>query len=272
MKAIIPAAGLGTRFLPATKAVPKELLPVLAKPTIQYVVEESLASEADEVIVITNQRKQDIAAHFSPDPELEHTLEAAGKFDKAAELHAIGAMPVSFVQQPEPLGLGHAVHCAAQKVLEAPVPEPFFVLLGDTLVPEKGVLPRMLEVSRAHGNASVIAVFEVPMDQVSRFGIIGGTALSKDVWRVSALVEKPSQDEAPSQLAIFGRYLLAPRVMEILGRTAPGVGGEIQLTDALIVLLEKEEIYALVMDPQMGYDVGTVESWLETNMLLAQGY
>jgi len=273
MKAIIPAAGLGTRFLPATKSVPKELLPVLAKPTIQYVVEEALASDADEVILICNKQKQAIVAHFSADEDLATLLESGGKAALAAEVRYAGSLPVSFVEQPRPLGLGHAIHCAAEKVLSAEPEkpaEPFFVLLGDVLVPDNRMLPRMLEISRAYGGASVIAVFEVPREQVSRFGIIAGEALSDDVWRITSMVEKPPVDKAPSQFAIFGRYLLTPRIMELLAHTKPGAGGEIQLTDALVELLDSEEVYAYIIDPDEGFDVGTIETWLTTNIELAR--
>jgi UTP--glucose-1-phosphate uridylyltransferase len=278
MKAIIPAAGLGTRFLPATKAQPKEMLPVLDKPTIQYVVEEALAAEADEVLIVSNAQKRAIAEHFSPDEPLAAHLEAHGKGEYAAAVRHAGSLPVSFVEQPEPLGLGHAIHCAADKVLApdkilAPAspdaPEPFYVLLGDVLVPDNGLLPRMLALSRAHGGASVIAVLRVPREQVNRFGIIAGEAIAEDVWHITGMVEKPPIDEAPSELAIFGRYLLTPRVMELLSRVAPGAGGEIQLTDALIGLLEHEEVYALIIDPDEGCDVGTIDDWLKANLRLA---
>ena len=270
MKAIIPAAGLGTRFLPATKAVPKELLPVLSKPTIQYVVEEALVSSADEVVIISNEHKQMIAEHFSDNESLTAFLQATGKAAFAAEVKHVCDLPVSFVEQPEALGLGHAVYCAADKVLFAKVREPFFVLLGDVLVPDNTMLPHMRQISEQHGGASVIAVFEVPLEQVSRFGIIAGEPVSKDVWHVRGMVEKPSQDEAPSRLAIFGRYLLSPRVMELLAFTPPGACGEIQLTDALVELLNEEEIYAYVIGPDEGFDVGTIESWLTTNIELAK--
>jgi UTP--glucose-1-phosphate uridylyltransferase len=318
MKAIIPAAGLGTRFLPATKAQPKEMLPVLAKPAIQYVVEEALAAEASEVVIVSNSQKQSIEAHFSPDEELATHLESAGKQGYADEVRRVGALPVSFVEQAEPRGLGHAIYCASGKVLgavdetvdepvsaagrhaptghpastdgSAPVGrpaqaeygEPFYVLLGDVLVPDNALLPRMLSVSREHGDASVIAVFRVPREQVSRFGVIAGAPVGssacvdgtqsevQDVWRVTGMVEKPSVEEAPSELAIFGRYLLTGRVMHLLSHTAPGAGGEIQLTDALIELLEHEEVYGLIIDPDEGFDVGTIETWLSTNLRLAQ--
>ncbi|MCL1846971.1 MAG: sugar phosphate nucleotidyltransferase [Coriobacteriia bacterium] len=270
MKAIIPAAGLGTRFLPATKAVPKELLPVLEKPAIQYVVEEALAAAADEIIIISSATKHALEAHFNCDLGLEALLAATGKTAYAEAVHHAGNLPVSFIEQAQPLGLGHAIHCAAEKVCAAVAPEPFYVLLGDVLVPENSILPRMLAISQEHDNASVIAVFEVPMEEVSRFGVIAGEAIKQDIWRISEMVEKPPQDRAPSNLAIFGRYLLSPRVMELLAHTVPGVGGEIQLTDALVSLLAEEEMYALVIDPEEGFDVGTVESWLITNIKLAR--
>lgn len=264
MKALIPAAGLGTRFLPATKAQPKEMLLVVDRPAIQYVVEEGLASGADEVVIINSREKKAIENHFSPAPELVATLRARGKDAYAAEVEKVGNYPVSYVYQDEALGLGHAVHCAAEKTGS----EPFYVLLGDVLVPGNTMLPRMQEVSDAHGGASVIAVMPVDEEEVSRFGVIAGAEVEHDVWKISSLVEKPAKEDAPSNLAVFGRYLLSPRVMELLADVAPGAGGEIQLTDALDALLQEEEMYALVIDPKEGYDTGTIESWLETNNAL----
>ena len=261
MKALIPAAGMGTRFLPATKAMPKEMLLVVDKPVIQYVVEEGLASEADEVVIINNPSKKAIEDHFSPDPQLVAYLREKGKTAYADAVQAAGDLNVSYVYQEEALGLGHAVYCAHEKTGD----EPFYVLLGDVLVPGNGMLPAMQAVSDAHGGASVIAVMPVPDDQVSRFGVIGGEALSDDVWKVSKLVEKPPLEEAPSNLAIFGRYLLSPRVMQLLAEVEPSVGGEIQLTSALDAVLLEEEMYALVIDPADGFDTGTIESWLATN-------
>ena len=258
MKALIPAAGLGSRFLPATKAQPKEMLLVVDRPVIQYVVEEGLASAADEVIIINSHDKKSIEEHFTPNPALEAELRKDKYADKVA--HA-GNLNVSYVYQDEPLGLGHAVHCAADRIEG----EPFFVLLGDVLVPDNQMLIKMKEVSDAHNGASVIAVLPVAKEEVDRFGVIAGEALSDDVWKVSSLVEKPAVEEAPSNLAVFGRYLLSPRVMELLAEVKPGAGGEIQLTDALDAVLKEEEMYALVIDPEDGYDTGTIESWLDTN-------
>ncbi|MDR2491926.1 MAG: NTP transferase domain-containing protein [Coriobacteriales bacterium] len=267
MKAVIPAAGLGTRFLPATKAQPKEMLPVLERPALQYVVEEALAAGVSEVIVVSNDDKPSIREHFSPNVPLFEMLSNKGKTSFADAVAHAGGLPVSIVPQPEPLGLGHAVHCAADAV---GADEPFFVLLGDVLVPDNGVLVRMKEVSESHGGASVIAVLRVPREEVSRFGVIDGEPVAGGaVWRVRSLVEKPPCDEAPSELAVFGRYLLTPRVMELLVTTAPGAGGEIQLTDALLALLSEEELYAIEVAPDEGYDTGTLEAWLDTNIRLA---
>ena len=264
MKALIPAAGMGTRFLPGTKAVPKEMLLVVDRPAIQYVVEEGLASGADEVVIINSRSKKAIEDHFTPDPELVAVLRERGKNAYADAVEHAGSLNVSYVYQDEPLGLGHAIRCAAERTAD----EPFFVLLGDVLVPDNAICPKMLEISRAHGGASVIAVLPVPDDQVSRFGIIAGSEVEPGVWKVDSLVEKPALEDAPSNLSVFGRYLLSPRVMELLADVKPGVGGEIQLTDALDAVLREEEMYALVIGDEDGYDTGTVESWLAANNAL----
>lgn len=264
MKALIPAAGLGSRFLPATKAVPKEMLPVVNKPVIQYIVEEGLASGADEVVIINSHDKKAIENHFTPNPALVAHLREHGKDTYADAVEAAGNLNVSYVYQEEPLGLGHAVHCAADKVAG----EPFYVLLGDVIVPDNQMLVRMNEVSAQHGGASVIAVMKVPHEDVSRFGVIAGAPLSDTVWKIDSLVEKPPAEEAPSDLAVFGRYLLSPRVMDLLAEVGPGAGGEIQLTDALDAVLREEEMYALVVDSDEGFDTGTVATWLETNNIM----
>ncbi|MBE6464885.1 MAG: UTP--glucose-1-phosphate uridylyltransferase [Eggerthellaceae bacterium] len=264
MKVLIPAAGLGTRFLPATKAQPKEMLLVVDRPVIQYVVEEGLASAADEVVIINSHEKKAIEDHFSPDPDLVALLRARGKDAYADAVEQVGNYNVSYVYQEEALGLGHAIYCAHEKTAG----EPFYVLLGDVIVPGNQMLPAMQRVSDEHGGASVIAVIPVPDEQVSRFGIIAGEAVSDDVWKIDKLVEKPKLEEAPSNLAVFGRYLLSPRVMELLADAKPTVGGEIQLTDALDAVLAEEEMYALIVDPADGFDTGTVESWLDTNNVL----
>lgn len=265
MKAIIPAAGLGSRFLPETKALPKEMLLLVDRPVIQHIVEEALAAGADEVIIVNSHDKPEIEAHFSPAPALEAELRRRGKDSYARKVEHAGELPVTFVYQEEPLGLGHAIHCAADAVGD----EPFVVSLGDVVVPDPGILKRMMALSSEHDGASVIAVMPVPHEQVSRFGVIDGTDLGDGVWRISSLVEKPPADEAPTDLAIFGRYVLSPAVMRGLGSATAGVGGEIQLTDTLDAVLAEEEMYALVIDPAEGFDTGTQLSWLTSNVALA---
>lgn len=278
MKAIIPAAGLGTRFLPATKCTPKELLPVLDKPVIQYVVEEALEPEGVDGVVIVNSRaKPQMETYFSEDRPFEEYLRSHGKDVLAQKVHEAGALPVEFVYQEDPKGLGHAVWCAKEKVGN----EPFFVLLGDYFVPDRQMCIKMAEVSKQHGGASVIAVAPVPADQVSRYGIIAGECIGSlpgtsargeeedAVWRVTGLVEKPAPEVAPSHLFIVGRYLLTPRIMELLETQGAGAGGEIQLTDAMERLLDEEEMYAVVVDPREGCDTGTPAAWAATNARLA---
>ncbi len=265
MKAIIPAAGLGTRFLPVTKSQPKEMLPVVDKPVIQYVVEEAVAAHADDVLIVTGRGKRAIEDHFDRSIELEDLLESAGDTKRLRSVRAISELAeVFYVRQKRPRGLGHAVMCGKPFTNN----EPFYVLLGDVLVPRNDVLPRMLEVHERTG-ASVIAVVPVPAEQVSRYGVIDGKELEDGTWLVNGLVEKPAANDAPSNLAIFGRYLLTPKVMELLPNVQPGRGGEIQLTDALVELLASEQLYAVVIEPEDGYDTGNILSWLEANVALA---
>lgn len=272
MKAIIPAAGLGTRFLPATKAIPKELLPVQGIPVIQHVVEEALAVDAvDGVVIVNSHEKPGVVHHFQPDPTMEQHLISHGKESLAEKVHHAGSLPVSFVYQDEALGLGHAVLQAAEVTGD----EPFLVLLGDYFVPGKDMCRRMKAVSDAHNGASVIAVAAVPEDQVDRYGIIAGSCVEQGeggaddtpgaVWKLSGMVEKPAPEDAPSHLFIVGRYLLSPLVMKLLETQTPGAGGEIQLTDALLRSLESEEMYALVVDIDEGRDTGTPAAWAGVN-------
>jgi len=278
MKSIIPAAGLGTRFLPATKCSPKELLPVLDKPVIQYVVEEALEPEGvSGVVIVNSHEKPQIEQYFAEDAAFEDMLRSRGKDDLANKVHEASSLPVSFVYQDDPKGLGHAVYCAASQMDG----DPFFVLLGDYFVPDRQMCVNMAKVSAAHNNASVIAVAPVPADQVSRYGIIAGECVESlpgtdatgeeegAVWKVTGLVEKPAPEEAPSHLFIVGRYLLSPRIMDLLATQGTGAGGEIQLTDAMERLLEEEEMYALVVDPDQGCDTGTPAAWAATNARMA---
>jgi len=279
MKAIIPAAGLGTRFLPATKCTPKEMLPVLDKPVIQYVVEEALEpEEVDGAVIVTSPGKPELLSYFQPDRSLEALLRERGKDGYADAVAQAGDMPVDFRYQYEPKGLGHAI----RSVADAVAGESFLVLLGDYVVPSRGICTRMLEVSRAHAGASVIAVAPCSPADVSRYGVIAGERVDTleglggvaddepgAVWRVSGLVEKPAAEEAPSNLYIVGRYLLSPLVMDLLADQEPGKGGEIQLTDAMARSLEREAMYAVVIDPLSGYDTGTPSGWIATNALMA---
>jgi UTP--glucose-1-phosphate uridylyltransferase len=253
-------------------------LPVLDKPVIQYVVEEALEPEGvTGVVIVNSHEKPQIEQYFAEDLQFEDMLRSRGKEDLANKVHEASSLPVSFVYQDDPKGLGHAVYCAASEMDG----DPFFVLLGDYFVPDRQMCVNMAKISAAHNNASVIAVAPVPADQVSRYGIIAGecveslpgtTAQGEEegaVWKVSGLVEKPAPENAPSHLFIVGRYLLSPRIMDLLATQGTGAGGEIQLTDAMERLLEEEEMYALVVDPDQGCDTGTPAAWAATNARMA---
>ena len=243
MKAIIPAAGLGTRFLPGTKCTPKEMLPVLDKPVIQYVVEEALdPEEVDDAIIVTSPGKPELLSYFQPDRSLENLLRERGKNAYADAVAHAGGMPVDFRYQYEPKGLGHAIRSAADAVAG----ENFLVLLGDYVVPNRDICDKMLAVSKEHGGASVIAVAACSPEEVSRYGVIAGERVGSlegaedvadaepgAVWHIGGLVEKPAPEAAPSNLYIVGRYLLSPLVMDLLADQQAGKGGEIQLTDAM---------------------------------------
>ena len=279
MKAIIPAAGLGTRFLPGTKCTPKEMLPVLVKPVIQYVVEEALdPEEVDDAIIVTSPGKPELLNYFQPDCSLENLLRERGKNAYADAVAHAGGMPVDFRYQYEPKGLGHAIRSAADAVAG----ENFLVLLGDYVVPNRDICDKMLAVSKEHGGASVIAVAACSPEEVSRYGVIAGERVGSlegaedvadvepgAVWRIGGLVEKPAPEAAPSNLYIVGRYLLSPLVMDLLADQQAGKGGEIQLTDAMARSLDREAMYAVVIDPLSGYDTGTPSGWMATNALMA---
>jgi UTP--glucose-1-phosphate uridylyltransferase len=233
-KAVIPVAGLGTRFLPATKATPKEMLPVVDKPAIQYVVEEAVDAGLTDVLMVTGRNKRPLEDHFDRNVELEETLRAKGDLDRLERVTASSALAdIHYVRQGDPRGLGHAVLVAAPHVGQ----EPFAVLLGDDLIDERDhLLARMLDVQAERGG-SVVALMEVPRHQIHLYGCAAATPTeADDVVTVSALVEKPAADEAPSNLAVIGRYVLSPAVFGVLRETPPGRGGEIQLTDALQTL------------------------------------
>jgi UTP--glucose-1-phosphate uridylyltransferase len=236
-KAVIPAAGLGTRFLPATKATPKEMLPVVDKPAIQYVVEESVRAGLDDVLIITGRNKAALEDHFDHNWELEQALEAKGDERRLQRVRESADLKVHFVRQGQPNGLGHAVHVARQHVGD----RPFAVLLGDDLIDARDqLLEEMLAVRDAKGG-SVVALLEVPPETIQLYGCAAIDGRDGDVVRVTGLVEKPAPHEAPSNLAVIGRYVLDPSVFDILERTPPGRGGEIQLTDALQTLAASDE-------------------------------
>lgn len=271
-KAVIPAAGMGTRFLPATKAMPKEMLPVVDKPAIQYVVAEAKAAGLKDLLMITGRSKRALEDHFDRVPALERSLELKGDFGKLGKIQeATNLGNIHYVRQNDAKGLGHAVWCAKQHVGR----EPFAVLLGDDLIDEKeNLLERMIDVQQEKGG-SVIALMEVPRENISAYGVAEVSTVEggpEDVVRVTGLVEKPPVEEAPSSLAVIGRYVLDPAVFEILERTEPGRGNEIQLTDALQVLAEGQGegfgVHAVVFSGKR-YDTGDKLSYLKAVIELA---
>jgi UTP--glucose-1-phosphate uridylyltransferase len=264
-KAVIPAAGLGTRFLPATKAQPKEMLPLVDKPAIQYVVEEAVSVGITDILVITGRGKRSLEDHFDRSFELEYYLKEGGKLAELAEMRRIAEMAeIHSVRQGEPRGLGHAVLVASEHVGNLP----FAVLLGDDIMhPDSGVLAGMLAVYERYGH-SVVALKEVPPEDISSYGCAAVTALEENIVEVDDLVEKPAQDEAPSNLAVMGRYVFGPEIFEVLAETKPGRGGEIQLTDAIKALGEHEPVYGWTFR-EGRFDVGNKLDYLEATVELA---
>jgi UTP--glucose-1-phosphate uridylyltransferase len=264
-KAVIPAAGLGTRFLPATKAMPKEMLPLVDKPTIQYIIEEAVASGIEDILIVTGKGKRAIEDHFDRSVELEELLISKGKTELLEEINEIHNLAnIHYIRQSQPLGLGHAVWCARRFIGN----EPFAVLLGDDVVrSEKPCLRQLIDVFEEHGK-SVVAVQNVPMDQVSRYGIVDGVATSNRLWKVNDLVEKPSPEDAPSTLAITGRYILTPATFDFLENGKIGAGGEIQLTDALREVNQAEGMLAYEFSGRR-YDVGEKIGFIEATLELA---
>lgn len=261
-KAIIPAAGLGTRFLPATKAQPKEMLPIVDKPTLQYIIEEAVNSGIEEILIITGRNKKSIEDHFDRSIELELELESKGKMELLEEVRKISNMVnIHFIRQKEPKGLGHAIHCAKTFIGN----EPFAVLLGDDIVySEKPCLKQMIDAYDEY-KTTILGVQEVPHEDVSKYGVVDGLHIEDRVYKVKDLVEKPAVDEAPSDMAILGRYIINPGIFEILEHTKPGKGGEIQLTDALKELATKEAMYAYNFEGRR-YDVGDKQGFLEATV------
>ena len=261
-KAIIPAAGLGVRFLPATKAQPKEMLPIVDKPTIQYIVEEAVASGIEDILIVTGKNKRAIEDHFDKSTELEMYLEKRGKDDLLEIVRSVSNMvDIHYVRQKEPLGLGHAIYCARKFIGN----EPFAVLLGDDLMKARTpVLKQMMDLYE-EVEGSIVAVQEVEPQDVSKYGILKAEYAGERLYRVYDLVEKPKPEEAPSNLAVMGRYIIEPEIFDFLEKTPPGAGGEIQLTDALRMLCRVKPIYGYIYEG-MRYDVGDKLGFLKATV------
>jgi len=265
-KAVIPAAGLGTRFLPATKAQPKEMLSIVDKPAIQYIVEEAVASGIEDILIITGRNKRAIEDHFDKSIELELALEEKRNKELLHLVQDISNLAnIHYIRQKEPKGLGHAIYCAKTFINN----EPFAVLLGDDIVDSKTkpCLKQLIDVYDKYGT-NIIGVQEVPLFDVSKYGIISGEMINERLYKIEDLVEKPNLEESPSNIAILGRYIIEPKIFEILESTKPGVGGEIQLTDALKELSTKQEIYAYIFEGRR-YDVGDKLGFLQATVEFA---
>lgn len=264
-KAVIPAAGLGTRFLPATKAQPKEMLPIVDKPTIQHIIEEAVASGIEEILIITGRNKRAIEDHFDKSVELEQQLRDTGKKDMLKMVEDISNMAeIYYIRQKEPKGLGHAISCARTFVGD----EPFAVMLGDDVVySQKPCLKQLIECYNEY-KTTILGVQQVAREDVYKYGIVDGKYIEDNVYKVKGLVEKPKVEEAPSNIAILGRYIITPKIFEMLSTIKPGKGGEIQLTDALRELASKEAIYAYNFEGRR-YDVGDKLGFLQATIEFA---
>ncbi|HET7718340.1 MAG TPA: UTP--glucose-1-phosphate uridylyltransferase GalU [Acidimicrobiales bacterium] len=264
-KVVIPAAGLGTRFLPATKAQPKEMLPLVDKPAIQYVVEEAVRAGIRDILIITGRGKRSLEDHFDRSFELEHYLEEAGKFDMLKEMRAIAEMAdIHYVRQGEPRGLGHAVSVARQHVGD----EPFVVMLGDDIMTSRStVLADMVTLHERYGR-SVVALKEFPRSEISAYGCALPEPVEDNLVRILDVVEKPTPEEAPSNLAVMGRYVFTPEIFDCLEQVQPGTNGEIQLTDAIALLLKQQTIYGYVFE-EGRYDIGDKLDYLRATVELA---
>jgi len=264
-KAVLPAAGLGTRFLPATKSQPKEMLPIVDKPAIQYVVEEAVLAGLTDVLVITGRGKRAIEDHFDRNFELEHYLEQSGRDALLAEMRMINELAdFHYIRQRDPLGLGHAVSVASEHVGQ----ESFAVLLGDDImVDDATLLKRMLDVHARYGG-SVLALLEVPIDEISAYGSVAVEPVAEGLMRVQQIIEKPKSDEALSNLAVIGRYVFTPGIFDALERITPGVGGELQLTDAIELLIQQESVFGRVFTHGR-YDIGQKLDFLRANIEIA---
>lgn len=264
-KAVIPAAGYGTRFLPISKAVPKEMLPLVDKPVIQYVVEEAVASGITDILMVISRSKRSIEEHFHPAFDLEAELEAKGRTEELADLRRLQSMArIHFIWQPKMGGLGDAILYAKDHVGD----EPFAVLLGDTVVTtedeSRPVTRQLADVVEKHGG-SAVALQQVPVEKVSRYGILGGEEIEPGLIRANRFVEKPKPEEAPSNLAVSARYVLSPRIFDHLEKTPKGKGGELQLTDAMASLMKEEALYGLRYDGQR-HDIGNKLDFIKANL------
>ena len=263
-KAVIPAAGLGTRFLPATKSQPKEMLPIVDKPAIQYVVEHAVGAGIQDILIITGRGKRTIEDHFDRSFELEYRLEQSGKYEELKEVREISEMAsIHYIRQKEPLGLGAAIGMAEPHVNG----EPFAVLLGDDIIPEDNLLREMLDVYDRYGR-SVIAVKEVPRSDISLYGSVEPEYVEDNLVRVVRIVEKPAPEEAPSNLAAIGYYVLTTEIFDALRETTPDKGGEVQLTDALNALAQQQAVYAYVFEG-IRYDIGKKLDYLRATVEIA---
>ncbi len=264
-KAIIPAAGLGTRFLPATKAQPKEMLPIVDKPTIQFIVEEAVASGIEDIIIVTGRNKRAIEDHFDKSYELEEVLKKTHKEELLALVKDISNLVnIHYIRQKEPKGLGHAIHCAKAFIGN----EPFAVLLGDDIVKsDVPCLKQLIDVYDEY-KTTVLGVQRVPQEDVSKYGIVAGKQVDDRVTKVTDMIEKPEQDEAPSNIAILGRYIISPSIFSYLENATPGKGGEIQLTDALKEMMQHEAMYAYDFIGRR-YDVGNKMGFLQATVEFA---
>lgn len=264
-KAVIPAAGLGTRFLPATKAQPKEMLPVVDKPAIQYVVEEAVRSGIDDILIISGRGKRSLEDHFDRNVELESFLAERGKDEALAEVRSIAELAeIHFVRQGEPLGLGHAVSIARKHVGD----NPFVVMLGDDIMDDRStVLTDMIGVY-GERECAVVAVQEVAPSEISSYGSIDPEVFSENLVRLRGIVEKPTSEDAPSNLAVMGRYVFTPEIFDVLDQVKPGVGGEIQLTDAIALLLTDHDVFGWVFTHGR-FDIGNKQDYLRATVELA---
>ena len=264
-KAVIPAAGLGTRFLPATKSQPKEMVPVIDKPTIQYVVEEAVGAGITDILVITGRGKRAIEDHFDRNFELEFYLEQGKKNEELEQVQAISEMAdIHYIRQRDPLGLGHAVSVARQHVGS----EPFAVLLGDDImVDDSKLLRSMLDVYDRYGR-SVVAVLKVPREDIRNYGCVTPEVMEENLVRIRSIVEKPKPEDAPSNLAVIGRYVFTPEIFDALDRITPGAGGELQLTDAISLLLQTQTVFGYAFETGR-YDIGKKIDFLRATVELA---